>query len=88
MTTYDVIVSERAKKDLLKMDNQLKIFFLKHFSKLQNDFVPGKHLCYGIPYFIEKVTDSARFAFEVENNTIKVVRCFKDHKEYQKWYKP
>lgn len=84
---YNLVTLERAKKDLKKMPEQLKIFFLKHFKKLQDNFVPGKHLKHGISYFVEKVTESTRFAFEVNENTITVVRCFKNHKEYEEWYK-
>ena len=80
------MVAERARKDLRKMSEQLNSLFVKNFIKLEQSFVPKKHLKYGLPYFVEKVTDSSRFSFQVENDIITIVRCFKNHKEYEEWY--
>jgi len=83
---YLVEFKSQADKDLEKMDNALIKQFIKHVKKIELN--PGKkHLKLGLPYFIEKVTDQARIAFFVENNTIYILRCFKNHKEYENWYK-
>jgi len=84
--TYELIVAERARKDLRKISEQLNSLFVKHFIKLKQSFVPREHLKYSLPYFVEKVTNSTRFSFQVENNIITVVKCFKNHKEYEEWY--
>jgi len=84
---YKIIIRPDAQKDLTKIDNNLRIMFFKHFSKLSENFHPAKHLNHGLPYFVEKVTDSARFPFSINNDTIYILRCFKNHKEYEKWYK-
>lgn len=83
---FEVITLEEAKKDLKKMDENQKKNFLLHFRKLVN-FTPGKHLKHGLPFFVEKVTKQNRFAFDVNENIIQIVRCFKTHKEYEDWYK-
>jgi len=85
MLFYNVIISKRAIKELNKIPRELKILFLKHIKKLENH-LPGKHLEHS-KYFVEKVTDSARIVCEIEQNNIKIVRCFANHKDYEKWYK-
>ncbi len=85
MSQYNVIVSDRAKKELKKIHPPLQILFLKHFKKLE-DYIPGKHLEHS-NYFVEKVTESTRIACELENNNIRIIHCFKTHKEYEDWYK-
>ncbi len=45
---------------------------------------PRKHLKHGVPFFKENV-DQGRIAYQVEGDTIYIVRCFKHHKEYDKW---
>jgi len=85
MSTYNVILADRAREELKKTPSNLQLLFLKHIKKLE-DHVSGKHLGHS-KYFIEKVTDSTRIACELENDTIKVIHCFKTHKEYEDWYR-
>ena len=80
-----IFVSEIAEKELDKMDSSLRASFLNHIEKL-DDTKPGKHLRYGIPYFVEKVTKVARIIFNLEEDTIYILHCFTTHKEYEKWY--
>ena len=81
-----VIVSAKADADLSKMDASIRSFFIMHFEKLQT-MPPRRHLRFGMPYNVENVTSQARFAYDVEGDTLWIVRCFATHKEYEKWYK-
>lgn len=80
-----IFVSEIAEKELDKMDTALRESFLRHIGKLE-DTNPGKHLRFGIPYYVEKVTKSARIIFNIEEGVIYILHCFATHKEYEKWY--
>lgn len=68
------------------MEPQLREFFIRHFRKISG-MPPRRHMRFGLPYNVEKVTDQARFAYEKKGDRITVARCFADHKEYEKWYK-
>jgi len=83
---YEIVFGPRSEKELDKMDSELRLLFIMHIEKLKN-FIPKKHLKYGLPYFVEKVTKQNRIVFDVENNIITIIRCFKNHKDYEKWYK-
>ncbi|MBI5229244.1 hypothetical protein HY991_03975 [Candidatus Micrarchaeota archaeon] len=82
----NIIVLEKAKQDLAKMDASLREFFLKHFEKLETN-PPGRHLRFGLPFNVENVTKQARFVYEIESDILYIVRCFATHKEYEKWYR-
>lgn len=43
MSKYNVIISNNVKKELIKIDKDLRIIFLKHIKKLE-DYKPRKHL--------------------------------------------
>jgi hypothetical protein len=83
---FQIYLKPKAQKDFNKLSSELKKTFGKHFEKLAIKFRPKKHLKHGLPYFIEKVTDSARFPFEIEDNLLIIIRCFKNHKEYEDWF--
>jgi len=68
------------------MEPTLREFFVKHFRKISL-MPPRRHLRFGLPYNVEKVTEQARFAYERKAGVIFVVRCFATHNEYEKWYK-
>lgn len=67
------------------MDASLREWFLNHIGKLE-DTKLGKHLRFGIPYYVEKVTKSASIIFNIEEDVIYILHCFATHKEYEKWY--
>ncbi len=79
-------VSDEAFAEIQKMDHGLQELFIRHIEKVSN-MPPRRHLRFGNPHFVEKVTKSARFAYKIENETVYVVRCFATHKEYEQWYR-
>jgi len=82
----ELIFSDNAKKELNDMARDLKLIFLKHFEKIQ--VMPlRRHMKYGIPYHVENVTKQARIVYHIEDEDIYILHCFKDHKEYERWYK-
>jgi len=83
----ELIVHEAAIKDLAAIDKGLRQFFYSHFEKACREDCPRRHLCVGLPYFVEEVTKQARFAYALENTAIRVVRCFATHKEYERWFR-
>lgn len=84
--SYEILFDPIAEKELDKMNSELRLLFIRHAEKLK-EFTPGKHLKFGLPYFVEKVTKQTRFAFDVTGNIITIIRCFKNHKDYEDWYK-
>jgi hypothetical protein len=79
-------VSDEAFGEIQKMDRGLQLLFIQHIEKISR-MPPRRHLRFGNPHFVEKVTKSARFAYRIENGAIYIVRCFATHKEYENWYK-
>lgn len=41
---------------------------------------------FGVPYHVEDVTRQARLIYEFYGDTLYVIRCFGNHKDYEKWY--
>ena len=82
----DIFLSEKAEKELDKMDEILRKLFISHIEKLQVT-PPRKHLRFGIPFNVEKVTKSARLVYYIRDNQFIILHCFTTHKEYEKWYK-
>lgn len=82
----DYQIFDEALEEIQKMDHGLQELFIRHIEKVSN-MPPRRHLRFGTPHFVEKVTKSARFAYRIENETVYVVRCFSTHKEYENWYK-
>ncbi|MFH1286047.1 MAG: hypothetical protein ABIH99_05700 [Candidatus Micrarchaeota archaeon] len=80
-----VLFSESAEKDLDGMERSLKAFFFQHIQKLEK-IPPRRHLKFGLPYNVEDVTKQARLVYNLEAGTLYILRCFKNHKEYEKWY--
>ena len=80
-----ISINACAKADLGKMDKSLQIRFFKHFRKLLN-MPPRRHMQHGVPFFVEDVTKQARLVYNIENDTLYVIRCFAIHKEYEKWF--
>ena len=84
---YDIRFTDTFNKDFSKLTKEMQILFYKRIKKISVNYILSKHLKYGIPYFSEKVTKSARFVYYMENNTLYCIRIFKTHKEYEKGYK-
>jgi len=78
--------SDLALMDLEDMDNSLKKFFVKHIEKIAN-MPPRRHMRFGLPWYKEEVTKQARLVYDEDEQTLRIIRCFALHKEYEKWYK-
>ncbi|MBM3308960.1 MAG: hypothetical protein FJY77_01780 [Candidatus Altiarchaeales archaeon] len=79
-------ISNKAEQQLDDMPADLRTMFMKHLRKI-NSLPPRKHMKHGIPCYVEKVTKQARLVYYTENEDIYVTHCFKEHKEYERWYK-
>ena len=77
--------SESAKEDFLKLERQLQVFFKNHLQKL-SVMLPRRRLKFGVPHHVEDVTKQARLVYDIQENTLYVIRCFSKHKEYEKWF--
>jgi len=62
-----------------------KVLFF--YGKVKQEDISRKHLKYGLPYFVEKVTDSSRVIYKIEKDHLIFVICFQNHKDYEKWYR-
>ncbi|MFH1391318.1 MAG: hypothetical protein ABIH20_03345 [Candidatus Diapherotrites archaeon] len=81
-----IYYTKNALSDLEKIDNSLRQQFIKHAEKIfKSPF--KRHLKHGMPYFVEEVTKQARLIYNFEEETLYIIRCFKNHKEYEKWFK-
>ena len=78
--------SEKAEKELDDTDKKVRELFLKHVEKMLK-MPPRKHLRFGLPFNVESVTKQARLVYQIENEKLYILHCFKNHKEYEKWYK-
>lgn len=82
----EVRILETAEKELEKIDNPLNKQFGNHLKKNASKET-SRHLKSGLPYFTENVTKQARIVYYIEEETIYVMHCFKNHKEYERWYR-
>lgn len=78
--------SENAEKELDEMDNSLRKLFITHAEKISS-IPPRRHMRFGLPFNVEEVTRQARIVYNIEEETCCILHCFKNHKEYERWYK-
>jgi len=78
--------SEKAEKELDEMDKSLRELFIKHAEKIVS-MLPKRHMRFGLPFNVEEVTRQARMVYSMEEETCCILHCFKNHKEYERWYK-
>jgi len=78
--------SEKAEKELDAIDKSLRKLFLKHAEKIVS-MPPRRHMRFGLPFNVEEVTRQARMVYNIEKETYYILHCFKNHKEYERWYK-
>jgi len=81
----EIVFSENAEKELGKIDSELRKMFIKHSEKMLA-CPPKRHLRFGLPFTVENITKQARMVFNIEDEKIFILHCFKTHKEYEKWY--
>jgi mRNA-degrading endonuclease RelE of RelBE toxin-antitoxin system len=81
-----VIFDEDARKDLKNLSE--RILFHRHIKKLL-EIGPRKHFSYKIDAYKENVGADGRIVFmrDEDEDTLRIMRCFTDHKDYEKWYK-
>ena len=84
---YTIKYNAEFTKSLKSLPLDLQKLFYKKIEKVKLEELSRKHLHYGCPYFTEKVTISARLVYEIKENTLTFVYCFKNHKEYERWYR-
>ncbi len=86
---YSYKFDDKFFKSLEKLPLELRKRFYKKidYIKFLSEESSRKHLEYDLPYFSEKVSKSARLVYNIKDNTIYFFRCFKTHKEYERWYK-
>ncbi len=82
----NVIFSEKAEKELDELDSTLRKFFINHIEKLKQQ-PQQRHMKFGIPFNVEEVTKQARVIFEITEDCLHILHCFKNHKEYERWFK-
>ena len=82
----ELIFSDSARKEMENLEQELKSLFIKHLEKMQGA-PPRKHMKYGIPCHVEKVTKQARIVYDIKGKIIYVLHCFATHKDYERWYK-
>ncbi len=80
-----ITFSELALTDLEGMDGAIIDRFYKYFDKIREN-PQRRHLKHGIPIFVEDI-GQGRIAYKIEEGVVYIVRCFSDHKEYEKWFK-
>jgi hypothetical protein len=80
------IYNEKARKDLRKMDINLARVFIKHADKIAS-LPPRRHMKYGMPFNVDEVEGRGRLVYEYRGEQLFIVRCFDNHKDYEKWYR-
>jgi len=85
--TLKVTYSPYFFNSLDKLSLELRKRFIKKIEKIKQVDISRKHLKYGLPYFVEKITNSSRLIYKIEKDILIFVICFKNHKGYEKWYK-
>jgi hypothetical protein len=76
---------EPAEKDLDAMDDATYRLFDKHTDKISR-MPPSRHLKFGMPFNVEEL-GQGRIVYNIKNETLYIIRCFRTHKDYEKWYK-
>jgi len=78
------IYLEKARKDLYKMDKSLARIFIRHVNKISG-MPPRRHMEHGLPYNVDEV-GGGRLVYDYRGEQMYIVRCFDDHKKYEKWF--
>ncbi len=81
-----LVFTDPAKKELKDLPQELAVQFIAHLEKML-DMPPRKHMKYGIPYHVEKVTKQGRIICDIREDKIYIIHCFGSHNEYERWYK-
>ncbi|MGA9141818.1 MAG: hypothetical protein WBZ29_16450 [Methanocella sp.] len=79
-----VLLSDKARRDLRKMDEKPALIFAKHIDKISG-LPPRRHLKHGLPYNVDEV-GGRRLVYEYKEGILYIIRCFTDHRDYEKWF--
>ena len=82
----EIIFSDSARREIEDLEQELQSLFIKHLEKMQRKS-HRKHMKYGIPCHVEKVTKQARIVYDLKGDLIYVLHLFASLKEYERWYK-
>ncbi len=81
----ELLFTEEAKKDLLKLDKYEQKIFMKHAEKILI-YENRKHLKHGVPLYVEKVSKQARIIYDIQEEKLIILKICATHKEYEKIY--
>jgi mRNA-degrading endonuclease RelE of RelBE toxin-antitoxin system len=81
-----LIFSKKAEEELDNADANMKKLFIRHAEKIAA-MPPRRHMKFGLPFNVEGVTKQARIIYCIEEDGCYILHCFKNHKEYERWYK-
>lgn len=56
----ELIFHEDAEKDFSQLDKTLRIYFWNHIQKLKENPKIGRHLKFGVQFYVEDVTKQGR----------------------------
>ena len=79
-------LTKEADDDLSRMDDSVRKLFLKHVEKILV-MPPRRHLRFGLPFNVEDATRQARMVYQIDGETLWVIRCFANHKDYENWFR-
>jgi mRNA-degrading endonuclease RelE of RelBE toxin-antitoxin system len=81
----EVNILAQAADDLDRMDNNAYLFFVNHIKKIAQ-MPPRRHMKFGMPFNVEEI-GQGRIVYQVKEEKLFIIRCFADHKDYEKWYR-
>lgn len=81
----DVIFYEEAREDLKRMERSQLEFFARHIKKIAQ-LPPRRHQKFGMPFNVEEIGQD-RIIYQINEDQLLIIRCFTDHKDYEKWYR-
>ena len=82
---YDIQFYENARRQILEIDASVRERLLKRIERMQQE-PPGRHLQFGLPYFVIEVGQYRIVYKYYEEKELKIIYFIGTHKEYEKWY--
>jgi len=78
-------IMDEALRDLRKMDEPHLLSFQKIIDKIAHAPLGSRHMK-RLPFFSPRV-GQGRIVYQVEKDTVYIIRCFTTHDEYERWYR-
>ncbi len=84
---YTVELTYKFNKDFSKQDRNTQLNIYQHIKKIKSMGFSKKHLKYGLPFFVEKISSSSRLLYSIirDKKMIYILRFFKNHKNYTRY---